>query len=731
MDDPKHLEQRLARLEQTVARLEERLGSATVTRSTSPTGPVPPIRKNKATTKTLYPGARWALGLGGFVMLYLAPIIGAFAFLGLLLMLMAFIWPFKQPIPGTQKEGNGSQPVSAQPRQRSAFELDLAKHWFSWLGIISLVVGVGLFLQYSLRELGPIGNIITAYAVAGMLFGLWAWFRKRYRGFGFILQSGGWAIVYLATYAWQSVAGSSIASPAVAGTLLLLVVICLLLSAIEQRSRTLTAGAFLLGFITAITNSVDIFTLGSLVALATGLAIVSTFQRWPMLLLWGNLAVYVVHFLWMMNERSAFADLAGLSATFLIIEVLIFGAAHWLIKPATKNDQLVMSAGTVTNLSGFFVLFQFTANSTNNPQVWIATLFLAIVCGLLAFATTLTRDRQWLRSIYIVFAIAFLTIAMAQKFKDEALILGWLVEGAALVVAGALSGSYITRICGSIVSVGAFFGLIAVLGTNRDFGTTGISSRVIFGPLSVVLYSAIAETLRLVRPRLRNEERYTPTVWIDAAIGVALLTTFLQWPAAWGVGITVIIAAIMLVVGTIIRSGNGRWGGLVLLLVAFLVWLSVVAPSLAQAGSLGINARFMSGLVLVFVAYGLSWWLTKQRHRLPISEQRLGEGVAWLGLVYLTVIVGIEAPIRLLSIYWGLIGISLYLYGFTLKSVAARRQGLFIIALTIVKVYLYDVRLLERSYQILSFILLGGILLGIGFLYNRWRQNQPTKPPTP
>jgi len=62
-----------------------------------------------------------------------------------------------------------------------------------------------------------------------------------------------------------------------------------------------------------------------------------------------------------------------------------------------------------------------------------------------------------------------------------------------------------------------------------------------------------------------------------------------------------------------------------------------------------------------------------------------------------------------------------------LQSRLARSMGLAVMAVTIAKVYLLDVSQLDKPYQILSFIVLGIILLGIGFLYNRWRQqSRPT-----
>lgn len=57
--------------------------------------------------------------------------------------------------------------------------------------------------------------------------------------------------------------------------------------------------------------------------------------------------------------------------------------------------------------------------------------------------------------------------------------------------------------------------------------------------------------------------------------------------------------------------------------------------------------------------------------------------------------------------------------GFTRRSAFIRWQALVLIALTIGKVFLYDVSALDRGYRIVSFVALGAVLLGISFVYER------------
>jgi uncharacterized membrane protein len=71
------------------------------------------------------------------------------------------------------------------------------------------------------------------------------------------------------------------------------------------------------------------------------------------------------------------------------------------------------------------------------------------------------------------------------------------------------------------------------------------------------------------------------------------------------------------------------------------------------------------------------------------------------------------------SAIWLVYGAGLMAVGFWKRSAFTRWQALFLIAVTIVKVFLYDTSQLEQGYRILSFVALGAVLLAISFIYQR------------
>jgi uncharacterized membrane protein len=71
------------------------------------------------------------------------------------------------------------------------------------------------------------------------------------------------------------------------------------------------------------------------------------------------------------------------------------------------------------------------------------------------------------------------------------------------------------------------------------------------------------------------------------------------------------------------------------------------------------------------------------------------------------------------SALWMAYGAVLMIVGFLRRSAFVRWQALLLIALTIAKVFMHDVFELERGYRIVSFIVLGVLLLAISFVYQR------------
>lgn len=89
-----------------------------------------------------------------------------------------------------------------------------------------------------------------------------------------------------------------------------------------------------------------------------------------------------------------------------------------------------------------------------------------------------------------------------------------------------------------------------------------------------------------------------------------------------------------------------------------------------------------------------------------------------------------------LSVVWALYGAGLLLVGRVRRSRLLRLMALALLGLTTLKVFLLDLSALDRAYRIISFIVLGAILLAVSYLYQKSQQRaaaeaEEAAPPAP
>jgi hypothetical protein len=145
--------------------------------------------------------------------------------------------------------------------------------------------------------------------------------------------------------------------------------------------------------------------------------------------------------------------------------------------------------------------------------------------------------------------------------------------------------------------------------------------------------------------------------------------------------------------------------------VAIAAWVSriPIAP---------VNGWDLAGFVALAIAQQLG-----RRRELPWFSRTVQEvvsGTAIFGAWFLLHrLLGPVAGGFLLTICWSLYAFVVLGVGFILRERTYRLLGLMILGTAVARVFLVDVWQFETIYRILSFLVLGAVLLAIGFLYNR------------
>jgi hypothetical protein len=215
-------------------------------------------------------------------------------------------------------------------------------------------------------------------------------------------------------------------------------------------------------------------------------------------------------------------------------------------------------------------------------------------------------------------------------------------------------------------------------------------------------------------------ERIVPIGLRIAATG---LTAVLQWrtlqPLVVGPGWT-IAAALVLAIGVWRRMEDLRWQAYPLMVLGAIRTLQpILAPEPATT-----EAVFWMGVVIgvLYLASLLCRKVIREMDRPANPEEYCRLGLSAFSGVLLTTLIGYQLRPTLITLVWGLAGASLLAVGFPTRERVMRLSGLALLFLCILRVFIFDLSRLEALARILSFVVLGLVLLAVSWVYTRYSE---------
>lgn len=255
----------------------------------------------------------------------------------------------------------------------------------------------------------------------------------------------------------------------------------------------------------------------------------------------------------------------------------------------------------------------------------------------------------------------------------------------------------------------------------------------------VALAGAHLAVVRLLPPR-DPDENPSATRLLFAGLALTFITLAIpirlegKWiTIAWAVE-----GALLVWSGYRVRVRQLRWAALVLFgIVGVRVLMLLDAPEPPTAF---FNARFALFLVTVVAFLVSAFIFHRNREEADSGEQLLFRLLAISANFFLLLGLSLEvwsalagaADVHLarhlgLSVLWLGYAALLILVGVRIEAPALRWQGLVLIGVVIAKVFLIDLAFLARTYRVLSFLILGGLLIGLSFLYQKRLASQKEK----
>ncbi|HXH27736.1 MAG TPA: DUF2339 domain-containing protein, partial [Candidatus Polarisedimenticolia bacterium] len=528
--------------------------------------------------------------------------------------------------------------------------------------------------------------------------------------------------------------------------------------ALAQNSLAVALLSFLGGYLTPILLSTGRdaagFLFSYLSVLALGALGSAYARRWRALDVMAFAGTWLLYGGWYATyyrrERLGIA-LVGAAAFFLIFLVLPYVRALARRAVVGADDHLLAVANAVVTF-GFLYRTLHPIDPRILGFVALALAAVYLLLGSIARAR-LPGDRGLLIALH-GFAIVFLTLTFPLELGLHGITLAWAAEGAVLYQLGLRGRSRLVRLAG----LGAV-GLAVVrlllrhlplhtrpfrMFLNAEFGTWAFVVAVLF---------VVAAMARRQTERLEEQERRWRS-WIPVP-GLVVLMAALHmeirlYGALWGWGrqamsgttlLLWVLAPIAVVLAGLALSDRILAGcGLVLALIGVGPFLAVAALLGSSSHALAGSYAFWMGILAVGGCFVIAWL----GRRLSVHGDGwagVGRALGSLGAALLLILLTAEVyghfhlqpgtpearagnelrAMLSVSVLWALYASALMAIGFRRSDRAVRYAATGLFGLTLVKLFLVDLWELRAVYRIVSFVILGLLLVVASFLYSRFR----------
>jgi uncharacterized membrane protein len=400
-------------------------------------------------------------------------------------------------------------PVSGRELS-SQLEETLGKDWLNKLGIVALVIGISLFLAYKFPSLSNPEKIGLGYLLGFAILGLGIWLERseRYRVFARALIGGGWALTFFVTYAMYFVPYTRVIDTQWVDLVLLFVVAAVMVAhTLRYDSQVVTGLTFLLAFTTVAISQNTIYSLSAGAILALGLVAIVHRRDWFELEMFGILASYINHFIWLATVILPMAGHRRVFPEFMPSTILL--CMYWAVYRWSYIERRIQSAAqervstlaAVLNTSLLLGLFKY---QSLQPQLAFYALLALGAIELTLGQLPATRRRRVAFILLSTIGIVLLVAAIPFKYSGMDTAVIWLAEAQMLIVAGVVTREVLFR----------RFGLLVALLTSGDMLTSQALPR---------LYDHISVPAVTVFDRLRQTAPATDLQLAASFLVAALL----------------------------------------------------------------------------------------------------------------------------------------------------------------------------------------------------------------
>lgn len=652
------------------------------------------------------------------------------------------------------------EPPVRQRAEWSSLEVTIGSRWFNWAGVGLLVVGVMFFLKYAYDNewIGPAGRIAIATIGGAVAMVLGERFRRASYPILFnSLTGGGLAIFYGCVYFSFQVYGLT-GQTVSFGLATLVTALAVALAVVHNAPVICLLGQFG-GFLSPVLLSTGANKPVELFLFVMALNLATLACAWRKQWRWVNAAGFVGTWILYAGWASRYYDESQLGVA-LIFSTLFY--LTFLIAPLLPGltRRLVLKDEDFA-LVALGILVEFMNNYGLLAADYRSWLGLAVVAQALTLAAAYA---QWTRcrvedsrtsATLLLFALALVTVAIPIQMRLYAIPIAWAVEALMLGYVGQRFRSWPVQLGALAAFVLAVGGLVDRLPLHTLLFTPVFN--VPFGSWLTVTGLALALYFLFNRNKERIENNLQPAIPAVGGTALVLVCWLLhlevaafwtvrrdQFPETYSSSMFTSLALLWSVIPLILlrlgRAGFVRFS-VPAASVAFFVGASVLISDAAAGEWLSpdipfFNLQFLSRCgIALSVWLGLYWMKTvpdRPENWVGWTPLRNGLEVVSHLIIVLLLVVEVNSWVNSSNLFspfmrFGFVsaGWSLHALALIGLGLASRRQfrrvlGFVLFGVTVAKVLLIDVSVLQPAYRILSFAATGALLIAAAWLYQRF-----------
>ncbi|MGB8729693.1 MAG: DUF2339 domain-containing protein [Candidatus Sulfotelmatobacter sp.] len=661
--------------------------------------------------------------------------------------------PAYSPVTPDPKSFPPTEPtLSLGDRLKSSLDIEemLGTNWLNKLGIVILVLGIAFFLAYQLRTLGPAGKVLVGYVTAAVMLGAGIWFdrKERYRILARAGIGGGWALLFFTTYAMYHVPAAQVLSSQPADLALMLVVAAAMVAhTLRYRSQVVTGLAFLLAFLTVTISHSNVYSLSAGAVLATGLVVIVGRMQWFELEVFGILASYLNHYLWlrpiiepMQGKRHPFPEFAA-SAGILALYWLIFRISYVFRQPSDEHQERISTAAALLNTALLLALFKY--QSTRPEWAFWALLAIGAIETLLG-QLPITRRRRSAVIVLSTLGVVLLIAAFPFRYSGMRLSVLWLLEAEALLLIGVWTKEVVFRRLGMLAAL-LVSGQMIAMDAARIFGRRMDSAdlrpdfglAIVFVVAAAVFYANAHWVLRRWSDLfVREFDRRVMQRLSYAAAVMLLIAAWMAFPESWTAVAWCALGLGLALAGRRLGSSEPwRELGYQANFLALVSVLRVLAINLGATDKYhGLTLRLLTITLVAALLYVTSKWSGDSDRargisiggRLFSSEQFAGAAYTWSASVLVALLAWYELRPVSVADAWFVGGLVLFELGLARNNLSLRLQGYAALAASFLRIFFVNLNAAGNSGEI-SPRFYTVVPLALGFFYAYWRLDESSQ----